>query len=124
MAKDIISLSILIIMLASCSLNANNSNSNHQNPSEDTGDTLEIETVEEHHMKREFCKVDSLQEDYFVLKNTIDEEYYIDNSLLKNFKEGDMVVLLYTDRTPKGNGYSADVYAIYPDNDAVVNDDK
>lgn len=67
-------------------------------------------------MKREFCKVVE-NEQYFVLENTKGEIYHLDKSLEKDFKDGDEVLLIYTERREIGDKtYEADVYAVYPDN--------
>ena len=66
-------------------------------------------------MKREFCKVVE-GEPYFVLENTKGEIYHLDKSLEKDFKDGDEVLLIYTERREIGDKtYEADVYAVYPD---------
>lgn len=67
-------------------------------------------------MKREFCKVVE-GKTYFVLENTKGEIYHLDKSLGKDFKDGDEVLLIYTERREIGDKtYEADVYAVYPDN--------
>lgn len=71
---------------------------------------------ESSNMKREFCKVVE-GEPYFVLENTKGEIYHLDKSLGKDFKDGDEVLLIYTERREIGDKtYEADVYAVYPDN--------
>ena len=41
----------------------------------------------------------------------------MDKSLEKDFKDGDEVLLIYTERREIGDKtYEADVYAVYPDN--------
>ena len=77
---------------------------------------ISSEEEENSNMKREFCKVVE-DEQYFVLKNTKGEIYHLDKSLEKDFKDGDEVLLIYTERREIGDKtYEADVYAVYPDN--------
>lgn len=79
------------------------------------------ENKEDNDVKREFCKVEDVQEGYFILKNTVDELYYIDNTFLGEFKVGDAVLLLYLERNPMDEGiYFADVHAIYPDDNTLL----
>lgn len=74
------------------------------------------ETGEETNMRREFCTVESLHEEYFVLKNTENELYHVDNAHLDGFKAGDQVLLIYVSRTESADHtYAAEVYAVYPD---------
>lgn len=76
---------------------------------------------EEGNMRREFCTVESLQEDYFVLENTKGERYHIDNSLRDNFEIGDEVLLIYTDRRSVEDGaFEAEVRAVYPDSSRLL----
>ena len=118
----IILLLIVSTILVSCKNDNNDSNSsNLLNSTTDSKGIAEIETKEVDDMKREFCTVESLQKDSFTLKNTADELYHIDNSFLGDFEVGDNVLLLYLDRTSLGNReYSADVYAIYSDDDSLL----
>lgn len=113
---------IVITMLVSCATNTSDEAANETNSSLPAlGGIAETEFQEVNNVKREFCKVEKLQEDNFTLRNTANELYYIDNSLLGNFKVGDNVLLLYYNRTSVGDGeYSAQVYAIYPDSDTLV----
>ena len=113
---------IISTILVSCKNDNNDSNSsNLLNSTTDSKGIAETETKEVDYMKREFCTVESLQKDSFTLKNTADELYHIDNSLLGDFEVGDNVLLLYLDRTSMGNReYSADVYAIYSDDDSLL----
>ena len=72
-------------------------------------------------MKREFCVVMSLQDDYFTIKNVLNERYNIDNSFLADFKVGDEVLLIYTERRSIGEGiFEAEVQAVYPDDSTLV----
>ncbi|MBR1418037.1 MAG: hypothetical protein IJ576_03625 [Synergistaceae bacterium] len=74
-------------------------------------------------MRREFCTVEKFQDASLILKNTLGEVYRIEKTLLKNFKAGDKVLLLYLDRTPLSEidgEYSADVYAVYPDDNKLL----
>lgn len=118
----IILLLIISTILVSCKNDDNDSNSsNLLNSTTDSKGIAETETKEVDYMKREFCTVESLQKDSFTLKNTADELYHIGNSFLGDFEVGDNVLLLYLDRTSMGNReYSADVYAIYPDDDSLL----
>ncbi len=118
----IIFLLLVSTILVSCTNDANNSDSyNPENSVADSTEIAEAENKEVDNVKREFCKVESLQKDNFTLKNTADEIYYIDNLFLGDFKVGDNVLLLYLDRTSLGNGeYAADVYAIYSDDDSLL----
>lgn len=79
----------------------------------------EIEYQEDIDVKREFCEVVE-GEDNFVLKNTVGELYRLDLSLQEDFKEGDEVLLIYTERTQVEDGvYEAEVYAVYPDSSVL-----
>lgn len=81
----------------------------------------EMESPTGNNVKREFCMVENLSENNFSLRNTANELYYIDNSFLGNFEVGDNVILLYFNRTSLNDGaYSAEVYAIFPDNNTLV----
>lgn len=81
----------------------------------------ETDTGEVDSMRREFCKVESIQDENFILKNTKEETYLVDISFLKGLKVGDQVLLIYRERTQTGEKeYSADVYAVYPDNDSLL----
>ena len=87
-------------------------------------DIVENYTKEDNNLRSEFCTVDKIGKEVFTLKNTNNETYYIDIALVENFKEGDLVVLIYRSRTSLSKGgYIADVYAIYPDNNALGDDD-
>ena len=109
----------VVTVLASCAANINSDALNKSNNSMPVFAKTEIREV--NGMKREFCEVESLQKTNFTLKNTVDELYHIDNSFLEDFKVGDKVLLLYLDRTSLSDGgYSADVYAIYPDDDTLL----
>ena len=81
-----------------------------------SAETFEQEKQEENSMKREFCEV--VEEDNeFILKNTKGERYLLDLSFNQDFKKGDNVLLIYTERRQiENNTYEADVYAIYPEN--------
>ncbi len=123
MRKSIVLIMLIALTIISCSLKEEDrSNSTNSLPTAriDFSGEGEIDK-EENKMKREFCVVNQIQEAQFVLKNTSDELYYIDNSFLGGFKEGDKVLLLYRERDVLSDGkYSADVYAIYPDDDTIV----
>ena len=72
-------------------------------------------------MKREVCTIKSIQEDTFTVENTKKEIYTISREYLGGFKEEDMVLLLYLNRSLLEDGaYSAEVYAIYPCGGPVV----
>ena len=59
--------------------------------------SFEQKKQEENFMKREFCEV--VEEDNeFVLKNTKGERYLLDLSFNQDFKKGDNVLLIYTER--------------------------
>lgn len=118
----IILLLLVSTILVSCTNDTKNSDSyNQENSVADFTEIAETENKEVDNVKREFCKVESLQKDNFTLKNTADEIYYIDNSFLGDFKVGDNVLLLYFDRASLGDGeYAADVYAIYSDDDSLL----
>ena len=76
---------------------------------------------EDSNLKREFCVVDSLHENCFVLRNTEGECYRIDNSFLQNFKVGDEVLLIYFERKQLEDGvFEVSVKAVYPDNSTLV----
>ena len=107
----------VVLMLTSCSLKEkDNITINNTESSEET----ETDT-EDSKMSREFCVVDKINETQFVLKNTSDELYYIDNSYLGEFNEGDTVLLIYKERDMISDGkYNADVYAIYHDDYKLV----
>ncbi|MCI8869310.1 MAG: hypothetical protein HFF39_02010 [Lawsonibacter sp.] len=67
-------------------------------------------------MRREFCTIQAVQEDCFILKNAMEELYQIDLAYLNNFKEGDEVLLIYTARSPIEEGlFRAEVRSIFPD---------
>lgn len=96
----------VFLMSVSCAPNAE--------PSAGGGET-------EENLKREFCVVDSLQEDFLVLKNVYDELYHVDLSFRGEYKEGDKVVLLYRERELVSEGvYAADTYAVYIDEDELL----
>ena len=66
-------------------------------------------------VNREFCTVESIQTNYFILKNTLGELYFIDTLYLGNLKEGDLALLIYTNRNDRGDGtYKADVTSVFP----------
>lgn len=114
---------LVILALTSCSANAGEDTANGPGDSLPASikENSETENREDNRVKREFCKVESVQEEYFTLKNTAGELYCIDNSFLGEFKAGDAVLLLYLERNPAGDGtYSADVHAIYPDDDTLL----
>lgn len=70
-------------------------------------------------MKREFCAV--VGDNDFILKNVSGELYSIDISLRGDFKDGDEVLLIYTDRVKGDNGvYNANVYGVYHDDSTLV----
>ena len=72
-------------------------------------------------MKREFCVVDDVREEDFTLKNTKEEKYRIDRSLLGDFRCGDEVLLIYTERHENEDGtFSADVQSIFPDSSVLL----
>lgn len=78
-------------------------------------DASEAGVEEDEGLKREFCKVSSLQEQYCLLENTVGETYCIDRSYAEDYKVGDLVLLLYSERTVMENGcYAAEVFAVYP----------
>ena len=67
-------------------------------------------------MKREFCVVDAVCEDHFILKNAMEERYRVDAALLGGFRCGDEVLLIYTDRQANDDGtFTAAVESIFPD---------
>ena len=122
MGKSIALIMLIALTIISCSIkkedraNSTNSMNSMSTASIDSSGEGEMDKV-----KREFCVVNQIQEAQFVLKNTSDELYYIDNSFLEGFKEGDKVLLLYRKRDVLSDGkYYADVYAIYPDYDTIV----
>lgn len=72
-------------------------------------------------MRREFCTVAAIDEDCFVLKNTAGELYRVDLSFLGEFKEGDEVLLIYTERTTVEEGtFRAEVKSVYLDSSKLV----
>lgn len=86
-----------------------------KNASSDPVTISDSDTGEENNMNREFCTVESLHEGYFVLRNTKDELYNVDNAHLGSFKSGDQVLLIYSERTAlEDSRYTAEVYAVYP----------
>ena len=113
---------ILLLIMLSLALYFLGSDRNAAITPKDTASNPVIasETGEETNMRREFCTVESLHEEYFVLKNTQDELYHVDNAHLDGFKAGDPVLLIYVSRTAlEDNRYTAEVYAVYPD-DATI----
>ena len=77
------------------------------------------ENEEEENMKREFCTVVETKEE-FTLKNTKGEIYHLEKFLQGNFKEGEEVLLIYTQRRELADGsYEADVYAVYEDDSTL-----
>ncbi len=103
----------IALIITSCSLNKKDS-------LKSTDSTDYSEDEETNALKREFCIVDEVNETGFVLKNTSDILYSLDNSYLKQFKKGDKVLLLYNERGMLSDGkYHVDVYAIYPDDDTL-----
>ena len=89
----------MIIFLVSCAAENNTETAPKQDAKQASSSEAAAEVeYEEGNMRREFCTVESLQEDYFVLENTKGERYHIDNSLRNNFEIGDEVLLVYTDR--------------------------
>ena len=71
-------------------------------------------------MRREVCVVEDIKEDIFIIKNTLDELYEIDISQLGEYKQGDYVLLTYSDRSLlKENVYKADIQTIYPFNNEL-----
>ena len=113
---------LAVILSASCRINKDSDIPDDLEGSVSVSEQIKENGAEEvNNVKREFCKVISVQEDDFTLENTVHELYCIDNSFLKNFKTGDKVLLLYHDRTLSDDGvYSADVYAVYPDDDVFL----
>ena len=56
-------------------------------------DASEAGVEEDEGLKREFCKVSSLQEQYCLLENTVGETYCIDRSYAEDYKVGDVVII-------------------------------
>lgn len=82
-------------------------------PFSDTEQKSDIQ--ENSDMKREFCTILLINEDFFVLRNTAGEFYHVDRSFLGDFKEEDEVLLIYSDRTPIDEGtFQAAVHSILP----------
>ena len=101
----------LLCFLSGCT---GNGTENREVPGIDTVVSNETENQEDN-MKREFCKVAEDTEN-FVLKNTAGDLYHLDLSFQGDFKSGDEVLLIYTNRTQIEEGvYEAEVYAVYPD---------
>lgn len=80
----------------------------------------EVESSEVDVMKiREVCKVLD-DKDYFVLENTKGEVYRLDISCKGEYKTGDGVILVYTQRQEIEEGvYEAEVFAIHDDSDKL-----
>lgn len=75
---------------------------------------------EDKSMYREICKVTQAG-DEFELENLKGEVYNLNPSLIEEYKEGDNVILIYRSRQLTSSGkYSADVYAIYRNEDQVL----
>ncbi len=70
---------------------------------------------------REFCVIESIGENYFYVKNTVDEMYKIDKSFLGDHKTGDNIVLIYYDRTLTDEDvYVADVKSVEKDSNILL----
>ena len=116
MRKRLVLIMFIALMVTSCSLKEKDSLNDVSTTSIESSEETEVNT-----MKREFCVVDKIDKAQFVLKNTSDELYYIDNSYLGEFKEGDTVLLIYKERSKISDGkYNTDIYAIYHDDYKLV----
>lgn len=81
---------------------------------------VEAEIMEDDNMKREFCTIVTLENDFFIIKNVAGELYHIDNSFLGEFTQGSEVLLLYTERNQiADNTYLATVKAVFPHNSVL-----
>lgn len=113
--KSLIILLCLMIILTSCKGN------DEKQREQSYGQKQEINNKETSKMRREFCVVKRIDEQEMVLINTKEEVYRIDASFLEPYEENDKVLLLCTERTAVGeNEYTAEVYAIYPDDDKLL----
>lgn len=111
----------LIIALSACLPAGGEEASAASGPSAEEPAAQETELQGDTAMRREFCTVLTVNDDYFVLKNTADEFYHVDLSFLGEFKEGDEVLLVYTERSPIEDGvFNAEVRSIFPDSSKLV----
>ena len=70
---------------------------------------------EERTMRREICTVEAVYEDYFVLRNTLNERYHMEITHLGSFQPGDKAYLRYTERTADPDGFfTVPVSAVVP----------
>lgn len=113
--KSVIVLFCILILLTACS---GIRGTQQESTSEQK---MEAEKEATSKMRREFCVVKHIDDREMVLINTKNEAYRIDASFANEYKEDDKVLFLYTERTAVGeNEYTAEVYAVYPDDDKIL----
>lgn len=107
-----------VIILLIVTLNACSFSNNRMTDAEAIG----AQDKEDTDMKnREFCRVISEENGILGLVNVAGETYNIDSSIAPDIHLNDNVLLIYNSRKLQDNGiYSADVYAVFHDDPAIV----